>query len=63
MQSRVDQLLFLLVAEMTHLGFSLAAAELRLFANEAAQELFELWKTDSSSNVRMLLSYKPNHCY
>lgn len=36
--------------------FSMAAAELRLFTDEDAQELFESWKTDLSSNLRILLS-------
>lgn len=36
--------------------FSMAAAELRLFTNDDAQELFESWKTDLSSNLRILLS-------
>lgn len=36
--------------------FSMAAAELRLFTNEDAQGLFETWKTDLSSNLRILLS-------
>lgn len=36
--------------------FSMAAAELRLFTNEDAQGLFESWKTDLSSNLRILLS-------
>ncbi len=38
------------------LVFSMAAAELRLFTDEDAQELFESWKTDLSSNLRILLS-------
>ncbi|MCI0336732.1 MAG: hypothetical protein L0226_04080 [Acidobacteria bacterium] len=36
--------------------YSMAAAELRLFADESAQELFEPWKTDLSSNLRILFS-------
>jgi Histidine kinase-, DNA gyrase B-, and HSP90-like ATPase len=36
--------------------FSMAAAELRLFTDEDARELFESWKTDLSSNLRILLS-------
>jgi Histidine kinase-, DNA gyrase B-, and HSP90-like ATPase len=36
--------------------FSMAAAELRLFTDEDAQGLFESWKTDLSSNLRILLS-------
>ncbi len=36
--------------------FSMAAAELRLFTDEDVQELFESWKTDLSSNLRILLS-------
>jgi hypothetical protein len=36
--------------------FSMAAAELRLFTDEDAQELFGSWKTDLSSNLRILLS-------
>lgn len=36
--------------------FSMAAAELRLLADEDAQEPFESWKADLSSNLRILLS-------
>jgi hypothetical protein len=36
--------------------FSMAAAESRLVAGEDMQELFEPWKTDLSSNLRILLS-------
>lgn len=36
--------------------FSMAAAELRLFTGEDEQEVFESWKTDLSSNLRILLS-------
>ena len=36
--------------------FSMAAAELRLFTDEDAQALFESWKIDLSSNLRILLS-------
>lgn len=36
--------------------FSMAAAELCLFTNEDAKELFRSWETDLSSNLRTLLS-------
>lgn len=45
-----------LVNAVNALVFSMAAAELRLFTDEEAQELFESWKTDLSSNLRTLLS-------
>lgn len=38
------------------LVFAMAAAELRLFTADDAMELFETWKTDLSSNLRILLS-------